>query len=160
MTDNQTPDTERWRSADELPPDVFDILLKADSAINPISIVATVDPDGTPRTAPFGSLRAVTPKLLRFASSTRHDTYANLVRDNRISIALLSPPNTSVSITGCTRIVREPMNYLDNYAIFEVNIIKVKNDMLRGKILSGVQFDPPKLFKKGYLEMIKEIEEM
>ena len=91
---------ERWRRAAELPPDVFAVLHKADRAINPITVVATVDADGAPRTAPFGSLRAVTPSLLRLACNQYHDTYANLCRDGRVSVALLAPPNIAVSILG------------------------------------------------------------
>ena len=40
----------------ELPADVFGGLHKPNRAVNPISIVATVDRDGMPRTAPVGSL--------------------------------------------------------------------------------------------------------
>jgi hypothetical protein len=71
----QTPGGEQWRSAFELPPDVFAALHKPDRAINPVTIVATVDSDGRPRTAPFGSLRAITPQLLRLACGNYHDTY-------------------------------------------------------------------------------------
>jgi hypothetical protein len=46
---------ERWRRAAELPPEVFAALHKANRAINPIAIVATVAPDGSPHTAPSGS---------------------------------------------------------------------------------------------------------
>ena len=82
---------EHWRRTPELPLHVFEVLHKPNRAINPIAIVATVDPDGMLRTAPFGSLRAVTPKLLRLACNRRHDTYANLCGDGRVSVALLSP---------------------------------------------------------------------
>ena len=52
MTERQeSQEEERWRRAGELPADVFAVFHKADRAINPISIVATVDPDGSPHTA-------------------------------------------------------------------------------------------------------------
>jgi len=57
MADGQVQETregERWRRGPELPTDVFGVLHKPNRAINPISIVATVDRDGTPRTAPPG----------------------------------------------------------------------------------------------------------
>jgi len=69
-----------WSTAPELPQGVFAAWRKPDRAISPVAIVATIDADGTPRTAPFGSLRAVTPCLLRLCSWHGHDTYANLCR--------------------------------------------------------------------------------
>ena len=65
----QTPDEDQWSRASELPTDIFAVLHKPGraiapgTAITPIAIVATVDSDGKPRTAPFGSLRAITPLL-------------------------------------------------------------------------------------------------
>ena len=47
-----------WLTSSELPHEVFEVLHKPNRALNPVAIMATVDPDGTPRTAPFGSLRA------------------------------------------------------------------------------------------------------
>jgi flavin reductase (DIM6/NTAB) family NADH-FMN oxidoreductase RutF len=91
---------ERWRRTAELPSYVFEVLRKRGRAINPVAVVATVDEDGTPRTAPFGSLRAVTPKLVRLACSRHHDTYGNMCRDGRVSVAVLAPPNIAVSIRG------------------------------------------------------------
>lgn len=70
-----------WSTALELPPEVFEAWQKTSGAISPVAIVATVDPEGAPRTAPFGSLRAITPRLLRLCSLHDHDTYANLCCD-------------------------------------------------------------------------------
>ncbi len=78
-----TPEEKRWHRLPELSPDVFAVLRKPNRTINPVTLVATVDPDGTSRTAPFGSLRAVTPQLLRLACNHNHDTYANLSRWTR-----------------------------------------------------------------------------
>jgi hypothetical protein len=105
----QEPGGERWRRAPELPPDVFEVLHKPDRAINPVTIVATVDADGAPRTAPFGSLRAVTPRLLRLVCNRTHDTYGNMRRDGWASVALLAPPNIAVSTRGRARVVKEEM---------------------------------------------------
>jgi hypothetical protein len=67
MSEQASGDVERsdWDTASELPSYVFEALEKPNKAINPIAVLATVDEDGAPRTAPFGSLRAVTPRLLR-----------------------------------------------------------------------------------------------
>jgi hypothetical protein len=162
MTERQeSQEEERWRRADELPADVFAVLHKADRAINPISIVATVDPDGSPHTAPFGSLRAVTPRLLRLACNRYHDTYANFRRDGRVVVALVSPPNVAVSIRGRARVVQEGMATGEYFAVVEIDVEEVKNDMMRrGSIESAIEFAPPEDLMDYYVGAIAEIEDM
>ncbi|NIO40051.1 MAG: hypothetical protein GTO41_07580, partial [Burkholderiales bacterium] len=130
-----------WDTACELPSYVFEALEKPNKAINPIAILATVDKDGAPRTAPFGSLRAVTPRLLRLISLRYHDTYVNLCRDGRVSVSLVAPPDISVSIFGVARVAREKMQTAEQYAILEIDVQNVKNDMVRtGVIDSATRF--------------------
>lgn len=99
--------------------------------LDPAAIVATVDPDGTPHVAPFGGVRAITPRLLRLISWRDHDTYANLCRDDRVMISLLAPPNIAVSVRGRARVVRERMNVDENYAVVEIDVEELKKDMVR-----------------------------
>ena len=73
----------RWRRASELPPEVVEVLRKPSRAINPATVVATVDEDGAPRTAPFGSVR------LHY-----QDACANLSRDGRVMVALVPHPTS------------------------------------------------------------------
>lgn len=164
MTSDQTRQTaekERWRRTPELPPNVFAVLHKPNRAINPIAIVATVDPDGTPHTAPFGSLRAVTPRLLRLACGNYHDTYTNLCHDGRTSVALLAPPNIAVSIKGRARVVKEQMEIAKQLVVLEIDVEEVKNDMMRrGVIESTIGFAPPEDLKGFYVGAIAEIEDM
>lgn len=121
----------------ELPKEVFAALHKPNRAISPVAIVATVDPDGTPNTAPFGSLRAITPKLLRFASWRQHNTYKNLCRNERVMVTFLAPPNIAVSIRGNAKVVREEMKADKNYAIVEIAVEEVKYDMVRIVIIEN-----------------------
>lgn len=152
---------ERWRRSPDLPPDVFAALHKPDRAINPIAIVATVDANGTPRTAPFGSLRAITPRLLRLACNRRHDTYANLCRDERVCVALLAPPNVAVSIWGRARVVKEGMDVGAHLVVLEIDVEQVKNDMMRrGTIESAIGFAPPDDLRDFYVGAIAEIEDL
>ena len=164
MTNRQVEESQakrRWRRASELPPEVFAVLHKPNRAINPITIVATVDPDGTPRTAPFGSLRAVTPGLLRLACNRLHDTYANLCHDGRVMVALLAPPDIAASIRGRARVVKERMDFDEHDAVVEIDVEEVKNDMMfRGGIGSAVTFLPPENLMDYYLTAIAEIEDM
>jgi len=157
----QTPSGEQWRSASELPPDVFAALHKPNRAINPVTIVATVDSDGRPRTAPFGSLRAITPRLLRLACANYHDTYVNLCRDGQVSVAVLAPPNIAVSIRGRARIVKGQMDIAKQLVAVEIDIEEVKDDMMRrGIIESALGFAPPEDLKDFYVGAIAEIEDM
>jgi hypothetical protein len=122
---------EHWQTSPELPQDVFLVWKKPDRAFNPVAIVATIEPDGTPHTAPFGSLRAVTPQVLRFATWRGHDTYANICSDIEWGVSLLSPPGMAVSVKGRARITREKMKADPNYAVVDVDIDLVKNDVVR-----------------------------
>lgn len=151
----------RWRRASELPPDVFAAWRKPERALNPVAVVATVDADGTPRTAPFGSLRAVTPRLLRMISMRYHDTYANLRRDGRVTAALMAPPNIAASVRGRARVVRERMNSDENSAVVEIDVEEVKNDMARTiAIDTGVTISARVEFGNWFETVLGELEEM
>lgn len=159
--DQQSPEGERWRTASALPPEIYAVLHKPHRAINPVTIVATVDSDGRPRTAPFGSLRAITPQLLRLACGNYHDTYVNLCRDGQVSVAVLAPPNIAVSIRGRARIVKAQMEVAKHLVVVEIDVEEVKNDMMqRGIIESAIGFMPPEDLKSFYVGAIAEIEDM
>jgi hypothetical protein len=149
-----------WQTETELPPDVFEAWHKPGGAISPVAIVATVDPDGAPRTAPFGSLRAITPRLLRLFSWREHDTYANLCRDGWVSVALISP-DVAVSVTGRARVVRERSHHDEQFAILEIDIAEVKNDMAyRIVVESGIEIVPKERHKPWYGAVMAELEDV
>ena len=158
----QEPQVRRyWHTASELPQEVFAVLRKRNRAINPIAIVATVDPDGTPRTAPFGSLRAVSPRLLRLVSWHGHDTYTNLCHDGRVMVALLAPPNIAVSIQGWAKVVRERMNTDEHYAIVEIDVKEVKNDIVRSVVIeSPIAISAKDEMQDWFQAVLGEVEEM
>ena len=135
MSGQESPTKSHWRRMPELAEDVFAAWHKPNKAFNPISIVASLEPDGTPHTAPFGSLRAVTPRLLRLLMWRGHDTYKNLCRDERVTVALLAPPDLAVSVRGRARVVRERMHSDEHYAVVEIDVEEVKNDMGRAFVI-------------------------
>jgi len=146
--------------ASELPPEVFEVLLKPGRGINPVAIVATPDPDGWPRTAPFGSIRAVTPRLLRMISARFHDTYTNLIRDDRVTVAVVAAPGLAVSIRGRARVVREEMEGGPESALLEIDVEEIKNDMVRsGVIESGIGFAPRAELRDWFERVIGEAED-
>jgi hypothetical protein len=159
MTDQHDQVIPYWQTAPELPPEIFTALRKANRAINPVAIVATLDPDGCPHTAPFGSLRATTPKRLRMCCFRHHDTLANITRDGRVMAAVVWPPNVAVSIRGRARVTKDQMDCDENYAILEIDIEEVKNDMVRaGTIEGGIVFTPLAELKDWFDTALAELE--
>jgi hypothetical protein len=147
-----------WSTASALPEDVFAVWRKPDAAITPVAIVATTDADGAPRTAPFGSLRAVTPQLLRLACWCGHDTYANLRRGARLSVALMCH-NSAVSVIGSPRVVREHMEADEQFAIVDIDVEEVKNDMVyRIVIESGIEIAAREKYKLWYDAAMQELD--
>ena len=124
-------------------------------------MVATLAPDGSPHTAPFGSLRAVTPRSLRLICFRLHDTYTNLCRDERVIVAVLAPPNVAVSIRGRARVIKERMDSAEDFAIVTIDIEEVKNDMIRlGAIKSPITFSPTDDAINWFSDMLGELENM
>jgi hypothetical protein len=149
-----------WQTETELPPEVFEAWHKPDGAISPVAIVATADPNGAPRTAPFGSLRAITPRLLRLFSWREHDTYANLCRDGRVSVAMVSP-DVAVSATGWARVVRERAHHDEQFTILDIDVEEVKNDMAyRILVESGIEIVTKERHKPWYSAVMAELEDV
>ena len=160
INEQESPKISFWSTAPELPQDVFAVWKKSDRALSPVAIVATVDADGAPRTAPFGSLRAVTPRLLRFCSLHDHDTYTNLRRDGRVMVALISP-DIAISVRGRARLVKECMEVEESFAILDIDIEEVKNDMAyRIVVESGISIYAREKFKPWYEAAMSELESM
>lgn len=126
-----------WQTAAELPPDTYAVWRKPKRALNPVAIIATVDNQGNPHTAPFGSVRAITPKKLRFITWHGHKTYTNLCSNNSIMIAMVSPPDSAVSVRGKTSVIKDRMDTDNQYALVEVDIEEVKNDMVRRIVIES-----------------------
>lgn len=126
----------------ELPTSVLDALRRPLGEI--VAIVATVDADGAPRTAAFGSVVAISPTRLRFGCNRGHDTFANVIRDGRAMLAVFAPPDVAVGIRGRARLVREQIESWPSDAVIEVDVDNVKNDALAGiPIASGITYGLP-----------------
>ncbi len=137
------------------------MLHKPDKALNPVAIVAAVDEDGFPCTAPFGSLRAITPQLLRLTSWHGHDTYANLCRDGRVMVAVLAPPDISVSIRGRAQVAKRCLDTDETHAAVDIDIEEVKNDMARRLVIeSGMTISVKEGFAGWFDSVLGEIEGM
>ena len=121
-------------------------------------IVATVDPDGSPHTAPFGSLCLVSPSKLRFGCDRKHDTYANIRRNGKTVVSLLAPPDIALSIRGRARVLKERMNLVDSDAIIEIDVEDVKDDLIPGAfIVSGILYSADSHVKDFISKYIDEV---
>ena len=149
---------ERWRTSPTLREDVYDALKKPDGLMNPSTVVATIDEDGSPRTAPFGSLHALSPNLLTFIINRRHQTLANIKRDGRVMVCVVCAPGIAVSIKGTTRIVADPWEFDERYAVAEIDIEEVKNDMpMAIRIESGIEISGVGPFAEWWKSCWREI---
>lgn len=163
MTENQEKQVQSsfWQTASELPAEVFEAWQKLDHAISPVAIVATVDLDGFPRAVPFGSLCAISPRLLRLCSFHGHDTFVNLCRDGRVTIVMVSPPAVAVSVRGRAHIVKQQMEHDKDFAIVDIDVEEVKNDMAyRIVIDNGINIHAKEPFKIWYEAAMSELEEL
>lgn len=137
MSDEINQSARTWHLAAELPENVFLAMRKPDRAISPIAVVASVNEDGTPHTAPFASLRAVSPTIMRLICFRFHHTYSNLTRDGRVMVSFLAPPDIAVSIRCNSELLKERMTADENYAIFEMRVEQVKNDMVKTVVIES-----------------------
>jgi hypothetical protein len=123
----------------ELPQTVFRAL--ENRRIGSAAVIATVDRDGSPHTALFGSLCVVSPTALRFGCDRSHQTFSNIRRDGRVTVSLVAPPDVAMSIKGKAKILKERMNLVDTDAIIEIQVEDVKDDLIPGAfIVSGILY--------------------
>jgi len=161
MSSDQETSPRYWHTAAELPGEVFDALRKPEHAISPIAVVATVNADGSPHTAPFGSLRAVSPTLLRLICFRFHHTFTNISRDGRIMVSFMAPPNIAVSIRGTARVIKKQMQTDENYAILEIQIQETKNDMVKTVVIESPLAASPRYEYEGWFDTaLNELEGM
>jgi uncharacterized pyridoxamine 5'-phosphate oxidase family protein len=122
-------------SKNELSQQVIDLLNRDVTTV----IVATVDEDGSPRTAPFGWVYAKDSQHIRFATSRGHDTYKNIVRNGRVMVCLLEEENTALSIRGNASVYKESFDCVRHMAMIEIDITTIKSDVSRvGNVTSGI----------------------
>ncbi len=121
-------------------------------------VVATVDPDGSPHAAPFGSICYINPLVLRFGCDRKHDTYANIRRNGHVVVSLVAPPDVAVSIKGRARIAKERMDLVNSDAVVEVHVEEVKDDLIPGSfIVSGILYSAEKHVKEFITKYIDEV---
>ncbi len=142
--------------AASIPPNIFSELRR--TAPGPSAVVATVDVNGNPHTAPFGSLKAATPSLLRFGCDRRHDTYTNILRNSRVMVCLVAPPDIAVSISGGAKVAKERMDLVGTDSVIEIEIEDVKSDLIPGTTIeTGITYSVGEEMKPFIEEYIAEV---
>jgi hypothetical protein len=69
-------------------------------------------------------------------------TYANLVRDGRVMVALHAAPDVAVAIRGRATVVRDHLDTMPSNAVVQVDVEVVKNDAVPTlPITGGVTYD-------------------
>lgn len=106
-------------------------------------VIATVDEDGYPRTAPFHWIVAKDRKTLKVAVNPRHVTYENIKRDGRVMVCVLDRGNIAIGIKGRAKIIKEDMKSVPwLITMVEIKIDEVKSDALAWvPIEHGVRFE-------------------
>jgi hypothetical protein len=122
---------------DELPLNAFQLL--HDHTTN--AVLATVDENGYPRTAPFGLICAINRKTLRVGMNAKHRTYANILRDGKVMVCVMDADNISLGIRGDARVIKEGMDSIPwRVGIIEIAIVEVKSDAITiAPITRGIQ---------------------
>lgn len=135
------PDEPGPRASDQLPPAIISWLQQPPGEV--VAVVATVDEDGTPRTALFGALAAPSPRELRLSCRRSHATFANIRRNGHVSLQLVAAPDLAVSVRGRARVVAEAQALPEN-VIISVAIDSVKDDRVpSAQVVSGIRYTMP-----------------
>ncbi len=108
----------------ELNASLIDLFEKRISTV----IVATVDREFCPHTAPFNHIVVKDSKNIRIAISRHHQTYTNIMNNGYVAISVLDEGDIAVSIKGFARIVRNAMDNDYNLSVVEVEISEIKKD--------------------------------
>jgi hypothetical protein len=112
---------------DELPQNAFELLHTQSTHV----VIATVDEDGFPRTAPYGIFRALDRKTLRVGIGPSKRTYANIIRDDKVMVCVLAEGNIALGIRGHAHVIKERMeSYHFPVVMVEIDILEVKSDAL------------------------------
>ena len=93
-----------------------------------IVVAATVGADGAPNTCPISLLYARDDRTLLAAMLRNSATSTNLRRDGRVSLQIIQANDLVMGIQGTMRLVKEPMDFSEAMALWEMRVERVKQD--------------------------------
>ncbi len=116
----------------ELPQTAF-LLLRKEVYPRTTVVIATVDRDGNPRTAPFW-IASKDRKTLKAYMRPQQVTYQNIKRDGRVMVCVVEEGNMAIGIKGRAKFITDH--------VAEIKIEEVKSDTLPWMtIMQGVRFN-------------------
>ena len=141
----------------ELPRRAFELLNKEITTV----VIATVDEDGYPRTAPFHWIVAKNKKTLRVAVNPHHVTCENIKRNEKVMVCVIDQNNTAIGIKGRAKVIKEAMETVPwHICIVEIEIEQIKSDALQWiPIKHGVRFETAKRVKGLMRKAFNELKE-
>ncbi len=107
-----------------LTPNLYDLLARGTTTV----VVATVDGDGWPHTAPFNQVIATDAGHLRLAINRLDETFRSLRDYGLAMVEVLEEGDIAAGIRGRARIMHEQMEADCNLAVVEIEIDEVKRD--------------------------------
>lgn len=93
-----------------------------------IAVAGTVGAGGVPNTAPISLFYAKDEKTLLVATLRNTTTATNLRADGRVSLEILGAEDLVLGIQGSMRLIKEPMEFSEAMALWEMKVEKVKQD--------------------------------
>ena len=121
----------------ELPEDAFELLNKGTTAV-----VATVDEDGYPRTAPIGLVAAPNKKTLRVCIRPHKFSYKDIRRNGKVMVCIIDEGNIAIGVKGRAEVINEDVGGHPTIPspIVEIKIEEVKSDALPwAPIIHGIR---------------------
>lgn len=104
------------------------------------AIIASIDGDYRPHTAPFNHIAVHDSKHLRVALSKYHQTLQNIVDNVYVAIEILDEGDIAVCIKGTAQVVKEAMDADCNLVIIEIEITEIrKNNSLDFFVTQGIR---------------------
>jgi Pyridoxamine 5''-phosphate oxidase. len=104
------------------------------------AIIASIDGDYRPHTAPFNHIAVYDSKHLRVAMSKYHQTLQNIIDNVYVALEILDEGDIAVCIKGTAQIVKEAMDADCNMVIIEIEILEIrKNNSLDFFVTQGIR---------------------
>ncbi len=126
----------------QLTQEMFELVRRPDV----FGIVSTVDEDGWPRSAPFGSLEALDESHLVLLSLPDNHTLANIRRDGRVTVSWVDAEQR-ISVTGRARVTQEvfPIRHPSGAPVtrVDIDIQEVRSLGARGIRVTPARFTSP-----------------
>ncbi len=102
-----------------------------------ISIMGTVNKDGSPNTAPISLFYAPDDKTIVAGMVKTSQTVANIKRDRRLIIEVLYEGDIGFGIIGQGKIIKEPLDCSDATLAVKIDVSGVKRDTSPAQIITS-----------------------